>query len=46
MNNTQKTTTVLYSPANQEFTAGISERSSSYNETMVNVKTLERCFNE
>ena len=30
----------------QDFTAGTSNSSNAINESMVNVKTLERCFNE
>ena len=30
----------------QDFTAGTSSSSTAINESMVNVKTLERCFNE
>ena len=42
----QENIVVNENTSDQDFTAGTSSSSTTINETMVNVKTLERCFNE
>ena len=46
MNNRQENTTVNERTANQEFTVGNSDSGPAVNENVVNVETLERCFNK
>ena len=46
MNNRQEITTVNEGTADQENTVGNIDSDSAVNENLVNVKTLERCFNE
>ena len=42
----QRNAKVIEGTADQEFTANISGSNLATNENLVNVKTLERCFNE
>ena len=46
MSDRQESVTVNERTADQEFTVGNSDTNSAVNENLVNVKTLERCFNE
>ena len=46
MNNRQDNTTVNEVTAEQEFTVGNSDGGQTFNEKVMNVKTLERCFKE
>ena len=46
MNNRQENTGFNEGTVDQEFTVGNSDRGQAVNENVVNVKTLERCFNE
>ena len=46
MNSIQETTMVNEGTADQEFTVGTSDSGQTVNEIVVNVKTLQRCFNE
>ena len=46
MNNRQEITTVTEGTADQDFTIGKSDSGQAINENVVNVKTLERCYNE
>ena len=42
----QENVTVIEGTGDQEFTVGSLENNLTANENVLNVKTLERCFNE
>ena len=46
MSKRQQTSTINEGTADQEFTVGNSDGGQAVNENMVNVKILEKCFNE